>query len=142
MKPRHLKLLALLLPLFIARSLVPIGFMLSFDGGVPALVFCPSQMAVPNVPGHGGEHETHHADPAPHHEGAHQHHHHGDDHSDGSSVNQQSCPFAFAAAAPLGIDRTFALEPPPSEAIAAPPEAAIRIAVSRAHAIRGPPALS
>lgn len=142
MKPRHLKLLALLLPLFIARSLVPIGFMLSFDGGVPALVFCPSQMAVPNVPGHGGEHETHHADPAPHHEGAHQHHHHGDDHSDGSSVNQQSCPFAFAAAAPLGIDHTFALEPPPSEAIAAPPETAIRIAVSRAHTIRGPPALS
>lgn len=141
MKPRHLKLLALLLPLFIARSLVPIGFMLSFDGGVPALVFCPSQIALPNVPSDDerGAHQSH---LAPHHEGAHQHHHHGDDHSDGSSVNQQSCPFAFAAAAPLGIDHTFALEPPPSEAIAAPPEAAIRIAVSRAHAIRGPPALS
>lgn len=139
MKPRHLKLLALLLPLFIARSLVPIGFMLSFEGGAPALVFCPSQIALPNVPDNEGEHQTH---LTAHHDGEHQRHHHGGDHSDSSSVNQQTCPFAFAAAAPLGVAHNFAVEPPPSEAIPAPPESAIRIAVSRAHTIRGPPALS
>ena len=139
-KRRDLKLLALLLPLFVVRSFVPTGFMLSLDGGMLSLVFCPSQISLPSVLGNDGAHETYLAHD---HEGA-DHGHHGGDEADSSSAHQdqQTCPFAFAAAAPLGIAQNFALEPPHSEAISGPPDSAIRSAVSRAHPIRGPPSLS
>jgi hypothetical protein len=134
--PRHLKLLVLLLPLFIARSLLPIGFMLSLDEGSPRIVFCPGQITVPSEPGHDGPHEMHLS-----HQG---HEHHSEGSTDSSSAEQghQTCPFAFAAAAPLTASDVFAPEPPSSEAIVGPLDSTILVVALRAHLIRGPPALS
>lgn len=137
MTARHLKLLVLLLPLFIARSLLPIGFMVSFDEGMPRIVFCPSQMPVPSQPIDGGTHAMHMAQ-------GHEHHHHHQGAGDSTSTDQshQTCPFAFAGAAPLAVALAFSAEPPTSEAIASPDESTILILASRAHPIRGPPVLS
>lgn len=138
MTHRHFKLIVLLLPLFIARSLLPIGFMLAFDEGIAQLVFCPGQLAVAGKPaGTIGQHDAHLA-----HQG--HEHHHGGAQSDSSSQesSHQACPFAFAAAAPLTVAYNFASEPPSSEAIAASPDSAILIVAFRAHPIRGPPTLS
>jgi hypothetical protein len=129
-------LAVVLLPLFIARSMLPIGLMLSFDEGVPRLVLCSGTISVPGKSGHG-QHDAHLA-----HQG-HEQHHHGEDQPGGSAEHgQQICPFAFAAAAPLTADHGVASEPSLSEEIAAPPAAAILLVTSRAHPIRGPPALS
>jgi hypothetical protein len=141
--PRHFKLLVLLLPLFIARSLLPIGFMVSFDAEGARIVFCPTTIPVP-VDGAQVAHSDHHAhgQHAAHH--GHEHHHAGDSEQNqhGAQLNHQSCPFAFAAAAPLASFDLFVSEPLRSEAIAAPVDAAILVHPSPAHPIRGPPALS
>jgi hypothetical protein len=137
--PRHFKLIVLLLPLLIARSVLPIGFMLSFDGGTPQLVFCPAQSA-PSQSNATDAHAAHHAS---HHE-----HHHGPGHNDsnqsetGSAEHVTQCPFAFAAAAPLAFADDFVAEPLPAEAITGPSASAILIVALGAHPIRGPPALS
>jgi hypothetical protein len=134
--PRSLKLLVLLLPLLIARSMLPIGFMLSFDDGAARIVFCPSQATPPNLAGVDAA-----AAAATHH--AHEHHHaQGDVGADSAEHSTQSCPFAFAAAAPLASIHTFAPEPPPTDAIAGPRDRLILLVASRAHPIRGPPVLS
>lgn len=138
-KPRHLKLLAVLLPLFIARSLLPIGFMVSFDAALPRLVFCPSQVTLPNPSG-----DTSHAMHVPQgHEHHHPHHHSGaDETSNNAEQSHTSCPFAFAAAAPFAVANIFETDPPASEAIAASSASARFQLLSRAHPIRGPPVLS
>jgi hypothetical protein len=137
---RHLKLFVLLLPLLIARSLLPIGFMLSFDEGTPRIVFCPGEMSVPGTSGGHGQHESHSA-----HQALQGHeHHHGADESDAHSAEHgnQSCPFAFAGAAPLTVLAAFSPELPAPEAITGPPDSAIFALAPRAHPIRGPPTLS
>ena len=138
MNPRHLKLFVLLLPLFIARSLLPIGFMVSFDAGIPQLVFCPSQVTLP-TPTSGDAHALQLAQGHEHH---HQHHEGADETSSSVEQNHQSCPFASAAAAPLVSAIAFTASPTVSEAIAAPSESAVLPFPSRAHPIRGPPLLS
>src|SRR5688500_15690497 len=139
--PRHLKLFVLLLPLFIARSMLPIGFMVSFDEGMPRIVFCPSQISVPAQATSDDPHAMHLAQGHEHH---HQttHHHEGAGDSIGAEQSHQSCPFAFAAAAPFASALAFSADPPASEAIAALPDSTISLLASRAHPIRGPPVLS
>jgi len=142
-------LAVVLLPLFIARSMLPIGLMLSFEEGMPRLVLCPGTITVPGKPGHG-QHDAHLAHLA--HPGHEQHRHdldhlgedhQGEDQPGGSAEHgQQICPFAFAGAAPLASGHDVAFEPPVSEQIVTPPAAAILFAASRAHPIRGPPAHS
>ena len=132
---RHLKLLVLLLPLFLARSMLPIGFMVSFDAGIPQIVFCPSATA----PIDSTSNDPH----AMHAQHGHEHHHDAAS-TDSSSAEQshQTCPFAFAAAAPLSAFVVFAPEPPAAETIASAINSDIRVVTFRAHPIRGPPSLS
>jgi hypothetical protein len=132
---RRLKLLVLLLPLFIARSLLPIGFMVSFDTGTAQLVFCPGEAPSQNHSTNG------HSANAAHHE---HHHSHGSDDTGtgGTEHSHQTCPFAAASAAPFAVASVFAADPQVAEAIAAPLQATIPTLVFRAHPIRGPPALS
>jgi hypothetical protein len=137
---RHFKLLVLLLPLFIARSLLPIGFMVSFDAGSPRLVFCPSQVSLPK-PSKDDSHAAH----AAHHGEHHAHHgHHGSEDADAAqtSADHQSCPFAFAAAAPLASVEIFAALPAPREVFADARDVVVVSNASRSHPIRGPPAFS
>lgn len=130
---RRLTLLALLLPLFIARSLLPIGFMLSFDGGTPQMVFCPS--IAPAQAAQNADHAMHGA--------GHEHHAHAHDHdSNGSDKSHQTCPFAFAGAAPLLAATAFAAEPQIAEAFIAPPALELPTLSFHANPIRGPPSLS
>lgn len=146
MIPARLKLLVLLLPLFIARSLLPIGFMLSFDEGIARIVFCSGEIPAPASTSTPAQHTAHHVhDAHAQHQAQQTHeHHHGGAESGTVDTEQshQTCPFAFAAAAPLACVDAFAAEPLPAEAIAAPQDSAILIATSRAHRIRGPPAFS
>jgi hypothetical protein len=127
---RRLKLLVLLLPLFIARSLLPIGFMVSFDTGTAQLVFCPGEAPSQGHSANAAHHEHHHS------------HGSGDKGSGGSEHSHQTCPFAAAGAAPFAVASVFAADPQVAEAIAASPQATIPTLVFRAHPIRGPPALS
>jgi hypothetical protein len=135
---RRLKLLALLLPLFVARSLLPIGFMLSFDTGSLRIVFCPSVISTAGPSGAQDPAAHAHHDHAAHHA----HHHSSDADSSATDKNHQSCPFAFAAAAPLAQIDHFALVPRTIEAFAEPAEATFVAPLSGAHPIRGPPAFS
>ena len=138
MNRRHLTLLALLLPLFIARSLLPIGFMLSFDGGTPQMVFCPS--VVTTVETSVGVPDAGHAMHMSH--GGHAHHDHDHDSNGKADQSHQTCPFAFAGAAPLLAATAFAAEPQVSGAFIAPPALALPVVVFHANPIRGPPSLS
>ena len=132
----HFKLLVLLLPLLIARSVLPIGFMLSFDGGAPRIVVCPAQNAIPSAAANHGAHQAHPAHPGVEH--------HSVDQSDAHSAehSHQICPFALGAAAPLAFASVFAPEPSSSEAIAGAPNPGILAVAFHAQPIRGPPALS
>jgi hypothetical protein len=137
---RHFKLLVLLLPLFIARSLLPIGFMVSFDEGSARLVFCPSQVSLPkssNDDPHAA-HAAHHVEHLAHHG------HHGSSDADEAkaSADHQNCPFAFAAAAPLASVEIFAAVPVVGETVVDAHDIAVESDSSRAHPIRGPPAFS
>lgn len=135
---RHLKLvLVLLLPLFIARSVMPAGFMVWFDEGFPRLVFCPAQGTARSEP--SGHEQSADAQPTHHH--GHEYHH-GKDQSDASDTGHagSGCLFALAAAAPLVFAEVFVVASSSSQAIAEPPESLIHAVTSRAHPIRGPPA--
>lgn len=131
MNRRALKLLVLLLPLFVVRSLLPIGFMLSFEGGTPQMVFCPSVATPAQDAGHA-MHASH---------GGHEHHGH-DHESSNPDHSHQTCPFAFAGAAPLLAATALAAEPQASEAFTAPPALALPAVALHANPIRGPPSLS
>ncbi len=136
MSPRQFKLIAWLLPLFIARSLLPIGFMLSFDASGARIVFCPSVISMPMETGGAHDHAAH----AHHNHASHQAHHDGS--SGSAEQSHQNCPFAFAAAAPIAAIAHFAVTPRAAEIITGPSDAAIITLDARAHPIRGPPALS
>jgi hypothetical protein len=134
--PRHYKLLVLLLPLLILRSVLPAGFMLSFDGGAPRIVFCSGQLAAPSDASHGPDRA--------HLAGHGQEHHHGGDHSNNHSSghDRQVCPFALAASAPLAFSSDFAPEHLSAEASVDAPDSAFVVVAFQTHPIRGPPRLS
>jgi hypothetical protein len=120
-----------LLPLLVARALVPAGFMLSVDAGGLALTFCPS-VAAPPAEHHAQAHHEHGSDATHDHE----QHHRG--HDTGSL-----CPFALVAGAcstdiphvAVNVERpSFAPVPFESAALSGVP--------LRAERIRGPPVVS
>lgn len=134
MNPRHPKLFVLLLSLFIVRSALPIGFMVSFDADAARLALCHGQAVIAE----NAQHDRHRsADGAAHA-------HHQDPGDAGSQLDQegQTCPFAFAAAAPLSAPTAFTAEAQASAFVADLPAAPIYAAPLRGHPIRGPPALS
>lgn len=123
---RHL-LLMLLVPLMLARGLLPGGFMVSFEEGQAQWVMCPADGPVPMPAGH-----------------EHHHHHHRDNGTPSTGHDAGKCPFASAAGA--AVQPTIvAFAPAVADA-----DAAVSIddftfergIVARAHPIRGPPHLS
>jgi hypothetical protein len=137
MRRRHLQLLSLwILPLLLARALIPIGFMLSVDAGSLRLTFCPSGVIQPRdslVP-QQLERSAHHA--GMHHAGA------ADDEAASHNDNNAPCPFSLVAAAtPSDVPYLHdSLGSPSAERfdfISAP---TIRVGPIRTDPIRGPPA--
>ncbi len=140
MRRHHLKLLSLwILPLLLARALIPTGFMLSVEVGQLQLMFCPA--GVVQAPGMqaGMQHAEHHM-----HGGM---HHGGDaDQASSSHAAQDSapCPFSLVASAtPSAIsylaDVVTALRDERFEFISAP---TFRAGPIRSDRIRGPPSLA
>ena len=113
-----------LLAVVIVHSLLPVGFMLSFQDGQPLLVFC-SQF--------GGAHS------------AHEHHHHSAHGQPVQSSDDSSpCPFALAAGTALSMDAPIFVVATDRRA---PTTVSFSVwpTVSRFitdHPIRGPPLLS
>jgi len=108
----------------ITHSLLPVGFMLSFQHGQALLVFCTQY--------DGGPHS------------AHAHHHHAEGQPAQSSDDNSPCPFALAAGTALPTDA-----PLPVVATYRRAPAAVALSVRHAvirfiadHPIRGPPLLS
>lgn len=141
MRHRHLKLLSLwIVPLLIARAMIPTGFMLSADRGGLELTFCPAgvyqQADGQQSDGHRAAHAGHHAASQ---QGADEHAGHHTDGADGTA-----CPFSLVAAAV-----TCDIAPLPV-ASAAPIDEVFdfisarvgRVGPVRADRIRGPPSYS
>lgn len=116
MTRRRSKLIWLLLPLLALRGLVPAGFMVDTAHGHLAIVVCPGHIpaAQDSEPGTG------HDQPS------------------------KLCPFAVAAvSAPPGFEAAIASFVSLSlENLATPAVLETGLTVTRAHPIRGPPALS
>jgi len=112
--PRHLRLLLLVLPLVLARMVLPAGFMPMVQDGEVRLAFCGSLMALPGEDGSQ-------ADPQPLD---------GNDH----------CPFAQPAMALLPV---LPVEPPSVPVVVPPPAAAVQFQPAtgppRALGSRAPP---
>jgi hypothetical protein len=135
MRRHHLKLLTFwILPLLLARALIPSGFMLSGGAGGLQLMFCPAGIVQPLQ----SQQQQH----AGHHEGM----HHGADHPATPSHNNDNapCPYSLVASAtPSAVPhvQTAAggLSDEIFEFISAP---TFRVGPARADQIRGPPSLS
>jgi hypothetical protein len=136
MPRRRLRIWAFwLLPLLAARAFLPVGFMLSFQGGNADLQFCPSQNPgiVTMLQTHGATAHAHHQDHA-----AHQADHRG------SHGIEPPCAFGLAAVAiSLDVPSVAGAEPradvsPPTFDTAFHPG----LGPDRADRIRGPPHLS
>ncbi len=133
MRRHHLKLLSLwILPLLLARALIPSGFMLSAAAGGLQLMFCPAGVVQPLAS------QQQHAG----HEGM----HHGvaDEASPSHNNDNAPCPFSLVAAATSaqvpylpGTAGDFSDEI--FEFISAP---MFRIGPARTDRIRGPPLYS
>jgi hypothetical protein len=117
-----------LLPLFVLRAFVPVGFMVSSDSGSMQLTFC-SSIAAPSADPHA------------------MHHHHGADaassHQHGSEAHERSlCPYVLTATANVhAVDYVPVVAPLRDERVAyviAPPPQLVR---SQSEPIRGPPVL-
>ncbi len=157
--PRHyLKLLSLwILPLLIARALIPAGFMLSVEAGRLQFMFCPSGVVQPlgermfgQLSGAQQQTAEHHFE---HQAGQHQHQaghhpgmHHGGDADQASQHAQDNvpCPFSLVASATLSapayltdVDASSRQER--FEFLSAP---TFRVGPARTDLIRGPPGLS
>lgn len=138
MRRRHLKLLSLwILPLLLARALIPTGFMLSVDAGSLQLVFCPAGVVQPlreQLSNQQPEHSSHHA--GMHHADA------ADAEAASHSNDNAPCPFSLvASAAPSEVPYLHDSASRPSderfEFISAP---TVRVGPVRTDRIRGPPA--
>jgi hypothetical protein len=134
MRRRHLKLLSFwILPLLLARALIPAGFMLSVDAGSLQLTFCPAVVQpAKQLP----EHSTHHA--GMHHADA------VDDDTASHNDDNAPCPFSLVASAAPGDvpylqDSASAPSDERFEFISAP---TVRVGPIRTDRIRGPPAIA
>lgn len=139
MNRRFAKLLTLwIVPLLLARALIPAGFMLAADANGLSLVFCSGSMSLapaaqdPHA-GHAGHiaHAEHH-DPHSGHE------------SSGMQHESGPCPFSLAASAALAditssTDVAFVVA---TTVVAVPSSPAVSAGPLRADRIRGPPALA
>lgn len=134
---RHcLKLLSLwILPLLLARALIPAGFMLSVEAGQLQLMFCPAGVSQPL----GSQPQAH----AQHHQGM----HHGSAPDSAATSHAQDnapCPFSLVASAtpthvPYLADATGSPSDERFEFLSAP---TFRVGPLRADRIRGPPSLA
>jgi hypothetical protein len=134
MRRRHLKLLSLwILPLLLARALIPTGFMLTVDAGSLQLTFCPA--GVVRLQSKQLEHSAHagmhHADAA-------------DQESASHNDDNAPCPFSLVASAAPGDvpylhDSTSGPSDERLEFISAP---TLRVGPIRTDRIRGPPAIA
>lgn len=143
MKRRHLKLLSLwILPLLIARALIPAGYMLSTADGL-GLMFCPGVLQTASMSHSSPAAQIDHSAHAGHDMS--QHAAHGDDAPAGDTSHENSaCPFSLVAAVALldipfvttdsirPVDETFEFTSPP----------AFNAGPVRTDRIRGPPQLS
>jgi hypothetical protein len=139
MRRRHLKLLSFwILPLLLARALIPTGFMLSVDAGSLQLTFCPAvtrPLEQQSLEHSAQEHSSLHG--GMHHVDA------GEDEAAASHNDDNApCPFSLVASAAAGDvpylqDSAVAPSDERSEFVSAP---AIRVGPIRTDRIRGPPA--
>jgi hypothetical protein len=136
MRRRHLNLLSLwILPLLLARALIPAGFMLSVDAGGLQLIFCPAGVVQP----FGSQPQEH----AVHHEGM----NHADAAQDSAPSHDDDnapCPFSLVASTvscevPYLHAAAGNLSDERFEFISAP---TFRVGPVRTDRIRGPPALA
>ncbi|HEY6640618.1 hypothetical protein [Povalibacter sp.] len=142
MNRRILKLLSLwILPLLIARAMIPAGYMLSTADGLQ-LMFCPGvlQPASMSLPAPAMDHSAH----AGHHDMSQHAGHHSEAASDDTSHEVSACPFSLVAAAAL-LDASFVA----TDSIRAPEERvdfttgpAVSAGPLHVERIRGPPQFS
>lgn len=140
MRRHYLKLLSLwILPLLVARALIPTGFMLSVDAGRLQLMFCPSGVVQPLDSPQATQQHAH----AEHHAGM----HHGGEAEQSSpahDIDNAPCPFSLvASAADCEIPYLAGVIDVPRderfEYLSAP---TFRVGPVRADRIRGPPSLA
>lgn len=139
MNRRFAKLLTLwMVPLLLARALIPTGFMLAADANGLSLVFCSGSMPAP--PAVQDEHAGHaghaaHAEHGGHHSG----------HESGGMQHESApCPFSLAASGALAditpsTDVAFIVVAASVELFSSP---AVSAGPLRADRIRGPPVLA
>lgn len=134
---RHLlKLISLwILPLLVARALIPAGFMMSLEAGQLQLMFCPSGVVQPMAGHHEGMH----------HEGM---HHHGGGADEASSMHAAQdhapCPFSLAASATPSTVSYLAdtAASPSDERFEFISSLTFHVGPVRTDRIRGPPSLA
>ena len=140
MRRRHLKLLSFwILPLLLARALIPTGFMLSVDAGTLQLTFCPAGVIQPlgeQRAEQPPEHSAHHA--GMHHVDA------ADEQAASHNTDQAPCPFSLVASAvPSDVPYLHDSASEPSderfELISTP---TVRVGPIRTERIRGPPSIA
>lgn len=142
MRRHYLKLLSLwILPLLVARALIPTGFMLSMDAGQLQLMFCPSGIVQPLFSPKAVQQQAH---------AEHQHHagmHHGGGADQSSSAHDDDnapCPFSLVASAPA-CDIPYlagAADAPRDERFEYLSAPTFSVGPVRADRIRGPPSLA
>ncbi len=141
MRRQYLKLLSLwILPLLLARALIPAGFMLSVDAGRLQLMFCPSGVVQALFSPKATQQQAHAEHQ--HHQGM---HHGGADQASASHDDDNSpCPFSLVASAtPCDIPHLAgAADAPRDERFAFLSAPTFRVGPIRADRIRGPPSLA
>jgi hypothetical protein len=147
MNRRILKLLSLwIVPLLMARAMIPAGYMLSTADGL-RLMFCPSVVQAPALTGSSHADHMDHSVHAGHDMSQHAGHHGaelGSAPAGDTSHENSACPFSLVATAAL-LDIPFvapAAIRPVDEIIEFDSGSAVSAALQRIHRIRGPPRLS
>lgn len=140
MRRHYLKLLSLwILPLLVARALIPTGFMLSVNAGQLQLTFCPAGVVQPIDAPKSMQQHAH----AEHHMGM----HHGGEADQAAPAHDEDnapCPFSLVASAtPCEIPYLAGATDVPRderfEYLSAP---TFRVGPVRTDRIRGPPSLA
>ena len=144
MRRHYLKLLSLwILPLLVARALIPAGFMMSVDAGRLQLMFCPSGVVQPLFSPKGLQQQAQSVHQ--HHQGMQGMHHGGADQASSSHDDDNApCPFSLVASAtscdiPYLVGAADAPRDERFEFLSAP---TFRVGPVRADRIRGPPSLA
>ncbi len=144
MNRRILKLLSLwIVPLLVARSMIPAGYMLSTADGLQ-LTFCPSVVQAPAMGNAAHVGHMDHSAHAGHDMSQHAGHHGGGASGSDTSHENSACPFSLVATAAF-LDIPFVAPVsirPADEIIEFTSEPAVSAALLRLHRIRGPPRLS